>query len=62
MHIKKLEDVLDEMRKSRFADEATLRDWEQRIGEAITDDLLGRIEASVASPTLALEPGGHDWE
>jgi len=50
------------MRKSRFADEATLRNWEQRIGEAITDDLLGRIEASVVTPTLATEPGGHDWE
>jgi hypothetical protein len=62
MNIKKLEDVLDEMRKARFADEATLRSWEQRIGEAITDDLLGRIEASVVSPTLATEPGGYDWE
>ena len=62
MQIKKLEDVLDEMRRSHFADEATLRNWEQRIGEAITDELLGRIQASVGSPTLATEPGGHDWE
>ena len=62
MHIKKLEDVLDEMRRARFADEAMLRNWEQRIGEAITDELLGRIEGSVAMPSLATEPGGHDWE
>ena len=62
MHIKKLEAVLDEMRQARHADEATLRDWEQRIGEAITDDLLSRIEASVTGSALATEPGGHDWE
>lgn len=62
MHIKKLEDVLDEMRRSHHADEAMLRNWEQRIGEAITDELLQRIETSVATPALATAPGGHDWE
>ena len=62
MHIQKLEDVLDEMRKARFAHEPMLRNWEQRIGEAITDELMARIEGSVAMPALVSAPGGHDWE
>ena len=62
MNIKKLEDVLAEMRDARYADEPRLRDWEARIAEAITDDLLAQIGAAVAVPALATEPGGHDWE
>jgi hypothetical protein len=62
MNIKKLEDVLAEMRKAHYADEKMLRSWEDRIGEAITDDLMAQINASIAAPQLATEPGGHDWE
>ena len=62
MNIKKLEDVLAEMRAARHADERMLRDWEARIGEAITDDLMAQIGAAVGVPALASEPGGHDWE
>jgi hypothetical protein len=36
--------------------------WESRIGEAITELLLAEIESSLGMPTLATEPGGHDWE
>ncbi|KGQ20784.1 hypothetical protein LF41_1324 [Lysobacter dokdonensis DS-58] len=62
MNIKTLETVLDEMRKSNHADERQLRDWEARIAEAITDDLVAKIQASFGAPALAPAPGGHDWE
>ena len=62
MNIKKLEDVLAEMRKAHYADEKMLRSWEDRIGEAITDDLMAQIDAAVVGPKLATEPGGYDWE
>ena len=62
MNIKKLEDVLAEMRAARHADERQLRDWESRIEAAITDDLMAQIGAAVGVPALASEPGGHDWE
>ena len=62
MNIKKLEEVLAEMRMSNYADEARLRDWEARIAEAITDDLMAQINASIGAPQLANEPGGHEWE
>ena len=62
MNIKTLETVLEEMRQANYADERTLRDWEARIGEAITDDLVARIQASFGAPALAPTPGGHDWE
>jgi hypothetical protein len=54
--------VLEEMRRANHADERQLRDWEARIGEAITDDLVMRIQASFGAPALAPAPGGHDWE
>ena len=63
MNIKKLEDVLAEMRKAHSADNQQLRAWEERIAEAIADDLMAQISASFAvAPALATEPGGHDWE
>ena len=63
MNIKTLEAVLAEMRQASYADEATIRSWEVRIGEAITDDLMAQINASFAiAPALATEPGGHDWD
>lgn len=62
MNIKKLEDVLAEMHKACFADEAQLRAWEARIAEAITDDLMAQIGAAVGVSELSTEPGGHDWE
>jgi hypothetical protein len=62
MNIKTLETVLEEMRRANHADERQLRDWEARIGEAITDDLVMRIQASFGAPALAPTPGGHDWE
>jgi hypothetical protein len=62
MNIKTLEAVLEEMRRAMHADETTLRDWEQRIAGAITDDLMQRINASFAAPALSTSPGGHDWE
>ena len=62
MNIKKLEEVLAEMRRSQFADESQLREWEGRIAEAITDDLMAQIDAAVVGPKLDTEPGGYDWE
>ena len=63
MNIKTLETVLAEMRQSTWADEATIRSWEARIGEAITEDLMAQINASFAvAPALATAPGGHDWD
>ena len=63
MNIKKLEDVLAEMRKAHSADNQQLREWEGRIAEAIADDLMAQINAAFAvAPALATEPGGHDWE
>jgi hypothetical protein len=62
MNIKKLEDVLAEMRRACFADEAQLRAWEDRIAEAITDNLMAQIGAAVGTAALASEPGGHDWD
>lgn len=63
MNIKKLEEVLAEMRKAHSADNQQLRAWEDRIAEAIADDLMAQINAAFAvAPALATEPGGHDWE
>jgi hypothetical protein len=63
MNIKKLEDVLSEMRKAISADSQQLREWETRIDEAIADDLMAQINAAFAvAPELATEPGGHDWD
>jgi hypothetical protein len=63
MNIKTLETVLAEMRQATWADEATIRSWEARIGEAITEDLMAQINASFAvAPALATAPGGHDWD
>ncbi|UHQ18444.1 hypothetical protein LVB87_09475 [Lysobacter sp. KIS68-7] len=62
MNFKKIELVLAEMRGAHHADGTQLRDWEARIGEAITEMLLSEIETSLNMPTLATEPGGHDWE
>ena len=63
MNIKKLEDVLAEMRRAHSADNEMLRAWEARIAEAIADDLMSQINAAFAvAPQLATEPGGHDWE
>ena len=63
MNIKKLEDVLAEMRKAHYADNEQLREWEARIDEAIADDLMAQINAAFAvAPELATEPGGHDWD
>ena len=63
MNIKKLEEVLAEMRRAHSAGSDQLRDWEDRIAEAITDDLMAQINAAFAvKPQLATEPGGHDWE
>jgi hypothetical protein len=62
MNIKTLEAVLDEMRRANHADERQLRDWEARIAEAITDDLVAKIAASFGAPALSPVPGGHDWE
>jgi hypothetical protein len=62
MNIKTLETILEEMRRSNHADAAMLRDWEDRIAAAITDDLMSRINASFAPTELAPSPGGHDWE
>jgi hypothetical protein len=50
------------MRAAHHADGTQLRLWESRIGEAITELLLAEIESSLGMPTLATEPGGHDWE
>jgi hypothetical protein len=61
MNIKTLEAVLDEMRRAMHADQAMLRDWEQRIGCAITEDLIARINADFGEAELAPIPGGHDW-
>jgi hypothetical protein len=61
MNIMTLEAVLEEMRRSMHADENTLRDWENRIAGAITEDLVWRINASFAT-ALAPAPGGHDWD
>jgi hypothetical protein len=62
MNIKKLEEVLAEMRAANNPGEAQLRSWETRIAEAITDDLMAQIGASIGATSLASEPGGHDWE
>ena len=63
MNIRKLEDVLAEMRQAQYADGARLRDWETRIADAISDELLTQIQASIAAtPDLSKAPGGHDWE
>jgi len=63
MNIRKLEDVLAEMRRAPSADNQMLRDWEARIAAAITDDLMAQINAAVPLATaFATEPGGHDWE
>ena len=62
MNIKKLEDVLAEMQRAQFAGAELLRDWETRIADAITDDLMAQIGAAVGTPALASEPGGHDWD
>ena len=62
MNFKKIETVLAEMRAAHHADGTQLRLWESRIGEAITEILLAEIESSLGMPTLATEPGGHDWE
>ena len=62
MNIKKLEDVLAEMQRAQFAGAELLRDWETRIADAITDDLMAQIDAALAAPALAGAPGGHDWE
>jgi hypothetical protein len=56
MNIKTLETVLDEMRRANHADERQLRDWEARIGEAITDDLVMRIQASFGAPAAGTGP------
>ena len=70
MNIQKLEAVLEEMRVETFADAqiATMRirNWADRIGDAVTQHLISELGSSEApsaeAPQLAIEPGGHDWD
>lgn len=66
MNIQKLEAVLEEMRVETFADAqiATIRirNWADRIGDAVTEHLIAELGPSAEAPTLAIEPGGHDWD
>jgi len=70
MNIQKLEAVLEEMRSATFPDPAHARDlvaaWADRIADAITEHLIaelgGAMAPAAATPPLAVEPGGHDWD
>jgi hypothetical protein len=70
MNIQKLEAVLEEMRVETFVDvqAATIRvrNWADRIGDAVTEHLMAELggsgEPSAEAPQLAIEPGGHDWD
>jgi hypothetical protein len=69
MNIQKLEAVLEEMRGATLADvEAAIRvrNWADRIGDAVTEHLIAELEQGAApaavAPDLGVAPGGHDWD
>ncbi len=70
MNIQKLEGILEEMRLATSAGAASpaeqVRDWAERIGDAVTEHLMGELAnaapPAATAPELANEPGGHDWD
>lgn len=70
MNIQKLEGVLEEMRVASFVDveaaAGSVRNWADRIGDAVTEHLIADLGhdsvPATAAPPLAVEPGGHDWD
>lgn len=68
MNIEKLETILREMQVADFDDLAAaqvlVRQWADRISQAITEHLLAELGGGPAAvpPDLSEEPGGHNWD
>jgi hypothetical protein len=66
MNIEKLAQILREMEAVRLArpeETMLVRDWAQRIQQAITDHLLEQVGGTkVESPSHSEQPGGHGWD
>ena len=69
MNIQKLEIVLDEMRRAKFADAASaetlVRRWADQIGDSISDHLIAELGGSAgdsSAPGMSGEPSGHGWD
>lgn len=72
MNIQKLEVVLDEMRRTSFANataaEGLVQKWADQIADAITEHLLAELggAAGPAGADSAVDlfplPGGHGWD
>jgi len=69
MNIQKLEIVLDEMRRAKFADAASaetlVRRWADQIAGAISDHLIAELGGSPGDPSapgMSGEPSGHGWD
>jgi hypothetical protein len=66
MNIEKLEQILREMEAVQLArpeETVLVRDWAQRIQQAITDHLMEQVGGTkVESPSYGEQPGGHGWD
>ena len=66
MNIEKLKQILREMEAVQLArpeETVLVRDWAQRIQQAITDHLLEQVGGTqVESPPYSGQPSGHGWD
>ena len=65
MNIEKLEQILREMEAvhlARAEETVLVRDWAQRIQQAITDHLLEQVGTTVVAPSYSGQPSGHGWD